>query len=43
MHAHLRENNADLLAQINESGDFNDDIEATMKAAIEAFKSTGTY
>jgi hypothetical protein len=32
-----------LLAQINENGDFNDDIEAAMKAAIEDFKATGAY
>ena len=43
MHAHLREKNADLMQQINSSGDFNDTIEAAMKAAIEAFKRSGTY
>ncbi|WP_455202227.1 F0F1 ATP synthase subunit alpha [Kaarinaea lacus] len=39
----LRSNNGDLLDKINESGDFNDDIAAEMKAAIEKFKSSGTY
>jgi F-type H+-transporting ATPase subunit alpha len=43
MHAQLRDKNADLLAQINDSGDFNADIEAAMKAAIEDFKATGAY
>jgi F-type H+-transporting ATPase subunit alpha len=43
MHAHLRDKNADLLAQINESGDFNDDIEAAMKAALDDFKANGAY
>jgi F-type H+-transporting ATPase subunit alpha len=43
MHAHLRKNNAELMQQINSSGDFNDTIEAEMKAAIEAFKHSGTY
>jgi len=43
MHAHLRENNADLLDQINRSGDFNDDIQAAMTAAIEDFKRNGAY
>ncbi len=43
MLAHLRDKNADLLAQINDTGDFNDDIEASMKAAIEDFKANGAY
>ncbi|MEE4185415.1 MAG: F0F1 ATP synthase subunit alpha [Gammaproteobacteria bacterium] len=43
MHAHLREHNADLLDQINGSGDYNDDIQAAMKAAIEEFKRNGAY
>jgi F-type H+-transporting ATPase subunit alpha len=43
LHAHLREKNADLMQQINSSGDFNDTIEAAMKAAIEAFKRSGSY
>ncbi len=43
MLAHLRDKNADLLGQINETGDFNADIEAAMKAAIEDFKANGAY
>lgn len=43
MLASLRANNADLLASIDASGDFNDDIAAEMKAAIEKFKTSGTY
>jgi len=43
MHAHLRIKNSDLLAKINESGDFNDDIAAAMKADIEDFKANGAY
>jgi F-type H+-transporting ATPase subunit alpha len=43
MHSFLHSNNADLLTKINESGDFNDDIAAEMKAAIEKFKASGTY
>jgi F-type H+-transporting ATPase subunit alpha len=43
MLAHLRGKNADLLAQINDTGDFNDDIATSMKAAIEDFKATGAY
>jgi F-type H+-transporting ATPase subunit alpha len=43
LHSFLRSNNADLLAKIDESGDFNDDIAGEMKAAIEKFKASGTY
>jgi F-type H+-transporting ATPase subunit alpha len=43
MHSYLRSNNADLLAKIDESGDYNDDIAGEMKAAIEKFKASGTY
>jgi F-type H+-transporting ATPase subunit alpha len=43
MHAYLRENSGDLVDQINASGDFNDDIEASMKSAIEDFKRNGAY
>jgi F-type H+-transporting ATPase subunit alpha len=43
MQSHIKSKYADLLASINETGDFNDDIEAKMKAAIEDFKANGTY
>jgi len=43
MHAHVREKNGDLLDQINASGDYNDEIVAAMKAAVEDFKKTGAY
>jgi F-type H+-transporting ATPase subunit alpha len=43
MLAHMKSNNADLIAQINESGDFNDDIKASMIAALEDFKANGVY
>ncbi len=43
LHSFLRSNNADLLAKINESGDFGDDVADEMKAAIEKFKASGTY
>ncbi len=34
---------ADLVAKINESGDYNDEIAAQFKAGIEKFKSTQTW
>ena len=43
LHAYAKANNADLLKKINETGDYNDDIAAEMKAAIEKFKSSSTW
>ncbi|TDY03715.1 F0F1 ATP synthase subunit alpha [Thiohalophilus thiocyanatoxydans] len=43
MLAYLRSNQSDLLKQINDSGDYNDEIAATMKAAIEKFKASSTW
>ncbi|MDP6617668.1 MAG: F0F1 ATP synthase subunit alpha, partial [Gammaproteobacteria bacterium] len=43
MHAYLRENYAEQLDQINESADYNDEIEAAMKKSIEDFKKNGAY
>ena len=43
MHAHVRDNHADLLNKINDTGDYNDDIAAGLKAAIEDFKATGAF
>jgi len=43
MLAHMKSNQADLIAQINESGDFNDGIKASMIAALEDFKANGVY
>jgi F-type H+-transporting ATPase subunit alpha len=43
MHAYLRANAADLLAKIDATGDYNDDIAGEMTAAITKFKTSGTY
>ncbi len=43
MHDYLRSNNKDLLNQINQTGDYNDDIEAAIKEAVEAFKANGVW
>jgi len=43
MQSALASNNADLMDKINESGDFNDEIEGAMKAALNKFKETGTW
>jgi F-type H+-transporting ATPase subunit alpha len=39
----MRSSQADLMATINETGNFNDDIAAEMKSAIESFKTTGSW
>jgi F-type H+-transporting ATPase subunit alpha len=41
--AYMHAEHGDLMKSIVESGDYNDDIEATFKSAIEAFKSTQTW
>ncbi|MDW3095936.1 MAG: F0F1 ATP synthase subunit alpha [Gammaproteobacteria bacterium] len=43
MHDYLRSNNKDLLDKINDTGDYNDDIEAAIKQAVEAFKANGVW
>ena len=43
MHAYLNDKYADLIASINETADYNDEIEASMKQAIEDFKANGAY
>ena len=39
----MRAEQSDLLAKINENGDYNDDIAAGLKAAIEKFKTTQSW
>ncbi len=43
MHAFLNSNYADLMAKLNETGDWNDEIEAELRKAIEEFKANGVY
>ena len=43
MLAHVRSNNQDLIDSINESPEYNDDVAASIKAAIEDFKANGVY
>jgi F-type H+-transporting ATPase subunit alpha len=43
MLAYVKSNNADLLDKINATGDYNDDIQAAMRAALDAFKAKGVY
>jgi F-type H+-transporting ATPase subunit alpha len=41
--SYMNSEHGDLLASINESGDWNDDIEAQFKAGIDKFKETQTW
>jgi len=43
MLADMKSNHAELIATINESGDYNDDIAAQMKSALDSFKANGVY
>jgi len=43
MHGYMRASQTELMDKINESGDFNDEIEAGLRAAIEEFKASGTW
>ena len=41
--AYMNANQTDLMAKINESGDYNDDIAAGLQAAIDDFKANHTW
>tara|TARA_B100000809_G_scaffold261104_1_gene309315 strand:- start:43 stop:1587 length:1545 start_codon:yes stop_codon:yes gene_type:complete len=41
--SYMNSENADLMAKVNESGDYNDEIASGFKAALEKFKSTQTW
>lgn len=43
MQAYMKSNNAELLAKINDSGDYNDEIEGAMKTALDKFKESSTW
>lgn len=43
MLSHIRSNNTDLLDNLNDTGDFSDDIADQMRAALDNFKSNATW
>jgi F-type H+-transporting ATPase subunit alpha len=43
LHAYMRANQSELMNRINETADYNDEIEAGLRAAVEDFKATGTW
>ena len=43
LHEFARSNHGDLLDKINETGDYDDDIQAGLKAACDGFAEKGAY
>ena len=43
LHTYVSNEHAELMATINEKGDYNKDIEASLNKALETFKSTQTW
>lgn len=43
MIAHMKSNYSDLLSKINESGEYNEEVAAEMKNALDDFKVNGVY
>ena len=43
LHAHMRSNHQNILDQVNDTGDWNDDLQAAFKNAVEAYKANGSW
>ena len=43
LHEHFHSNHGDLLDQVNQSGDWNDDIQAAFRKGVESYKSNGSW
>ena len=43
MHAHFANTMGEMMSSVANTGDWNDDIEASFKKGIEDFKATGTW
>ena len=43
LHAHMRAEHADLMQQLDETADFNDEIEKQLQQAVESFKANGAW
>ena len=43
LHAYMSANQADLLAMIDDTGDYNDDIEGRLRAALDDFKANHSW
>ena len=40
---HMNSSHESFMNELSESGSYNDEIEATIKSGVEAFKKTGTW
>ena len=43
LHSNFVDSASDLAQKINDTGDYNDEIEAELKKFVEGFKATSTY
>jgi len=43
LHSHMKSEHADLIAKINETGDYNDDIVNALRSAMESFKANSVW
>lgn len=43
LHAHMRSNHQDLLDQVNDSGEYDDNVEAAMRSALDSYKANGAW
>ncbi len=43
LHSFMNSQKSDLMKQINDTGDYNDDIDAALKSSIEEFKKNNTW
>ena len=43
LHSFMNSEKTDLMKQINDTGDYNDDIDATLKSSVEEFKKNHTW
>ena len=43
LHSNMNSAQSELMGKINQSGDYNDDIAASLRSAIESFKSSSVW
>ncbi len=43
LRAYMEQSHADLMAKLNEKGDWNEELQSAMKAAVDEFKATGSW
>jgi len=43
LHDHMKSNHGDLFAKVNETGDWNDEIQGEFKQCVENYRETGSW